>query len=724
MLRAIFLFFIFSFASAAIAQDVNAVRLQIRNKDTQEAVADAQVSVKGTQISSKSDVAGRAELKNVPNGEQIIEIFSPGYETVELKLAFPLTDQAERVVLLEVHNELGEVTVSFTRTGREIEAEPTRVEAIDEEEVDEKISMAPANVSMVVSESTGIQVQQTSATSNTQSVRIQGLDGRYTQLLKDGFPSFGGFSGSMSLLDIPPLDLKQVEIVKGPSATLYGAGAIAGVVNFVSKTPEEKPVTSMVFNLTSALGTDALFFHSRKFKQFGFSLLGTANFQKEYDVDDDHFTELPRTRSFTLNPRFFFTLDDKTALTIGNAYGYQKRTGGDMFVIRGNADAVHQYFENNDTQRNITTINLDKAFDNGSRFVARQSVAVFARDLTAPDYRFKGNQINSFTDVAYFRSIGKNSMIFGGSFVYDRFHEDLATPNALDRSETRKTVGGYIQDTVDLTDKLSLEAGLRIDHERSYGTFVLPRVSLLYRFTNRFTTRVGYGHGYKTPTVFTEDAEELLFNNVVGIGNTLEAERSRGGTFDLNYNGTIGEKITYSLNQLFFYTQISDPLVLELGSDDLYRFVNEESPIISKGFETNAKFNYGIAKLFLGYTFTDAKAGYLAGNRRLVLLPRSRINSSLVFEKHDSYKTGIEAYYSSPQILDDRSQTRSLFEIGFFAEKIFEKFSIFFNAENITDVRQSKYGPVVLGPHTSPTFAQIYTHLEGRVFNGGIKIRL
>lgn len=86
--------------------------------------------------------------------------------------------------MLENKNEMGEVTITTTRTGREIEAEPSRVEAIDEEEIDEKINMRPANVSMVLHESTGIQVQQTSATSNTQSVRIQGLDGRYTQILK------------------------------------------------------------------------------------------------------------------------------------------------------------------------------------------------------------------------------------------------------------------------------------------------------------------------------------------------------------------------------------------------------------------------------------------------------------------------------------------------------------------------------------------------------------
>jgi len=104
------------------------------------------------------------------------------------------------------------------------------------------------------------------------------LDGRYTQILKDGYPAYGGFSGTMSLLEIPPLDLKQVEIIKGPSATLFGAGAIAGVVNFISKTPEEEPVTSLVLNQTSALGTDFSIFNSRKFERFGYTLLGSANY--------------------------------------------------------------------------------------------------------------------------------------------------------------------------------------------------------------------------------------------------------------------------------------------------------------------------------------------------------------------------------------------------------------------------------------------------------------
>ncbi|MEO8041732.1 MAG: TonB-dependent receptor [Acidobacteriota bacterium] len=724
MFRAIILIAVMSAANFAFAQNENTLELVVKDNATKENIVGATLLVADPEISVRTDIRGRGELRDIPNGTQTIEVSFPGYETASLKLTFPLVDQTERTIFLTVNNDVGEVTVTSTRTGREIEDSPTRVEAIDEEEIDEKISMRPANVSMVLHESTGIQVQQTSATSNTQSVRIQGLDGRYTQILKDGFPAFGGFSGSLSILEIPPLDLKQVEVIKGPSATLFGQGAIAGVVNFITKDPEEKPVTTLILNQTSALGSDFSIFNSQKFKRFGYTLLGSANYQREYDVDDDNFTELPRTHAFAVSPKLLFYIDGNTTLTAGNSTSYQNRKGGDVFVIRGNADTTHQYFEKNISFRNVTTINFDRQLGNGDRIVAKQSVALFNRELNAPGYRFKGRQFGSYTDVSYFRPVGKHALVFGATANYDRFSETPNGTNPLDRSETRGTIGGFLQDTIDLNEKLSLEAGFRLDRAKDYGTFALPRVSLLYRFTRNLTTRIGFGLGYKTPSIFTEDAEELLFQNVLPIGSGLKAERSRGGTFDINYRNTVGEKFAYSINQLFFFTTISDPLVLSPVTGGFYRFENADSPIISRGFETNAKFSYDLAKLFIGYTFTDAKAGYIVGDRTLPLIPRSKINSALVFEKPESFKAGVEMYFASRQTLSDQTKTRSLFEIGLFGEKTFGKFSIFINAENLTDVRQGRYSQVVIPPSQNPTFVEIYTHTEGRILNGGVKIRL
>lgn len=700
----------------------NSIKIKVINKETKTALNEAIVIVKNTEIKVLTDAEGKAELIGIADGEQIIEISKVNFESAELKLSFPSANNSEQIVSLEPL-ELGEVLIaSTTRISRDIDDIPTRIEAIAEEEIDEKINMRPANISMVLHESTGIQVQQTSATSATQTIRIQGLDGRYTQLLKDGFPAFGGFSGSLSVLEIPPLDLKQVEIIKGPSATFYGGGAIAGVVNFISKVPQEEPVTSLIINQTSALGTDFSIFRSENLKRFGYTFLGSVNFQKEYDVDDDHFTELPRTKSFNLNPRFFFKPDDQSRFTIGNSVSYQTRNGGDIFAIRGQSDDFHQYFEKNNSFRNVTTMLYDRDFSDGSRLTAKQSFAFFNREILIPNYMFKGTQFNSYSDVSYFRSFDKHAFTFGLNAVYDQFRENGNVANK--RDETRTTFGGYVQDNFDLNNKLSLEAGFRLDAVKDYGVFALPRVSLLYKINDNLTSRIGFGFGYKTPSVFTEEAETYLFQNVLPIGNRLEAERSKGGTFDINYKNTIGEKFSYSLNQMFFYTQINNPLVLDLDTNDNFVFSNANEPIKSSGFETNIRLSYDIAKLFLGYTYTNAKAKYLSGNQFLPLLPKNKLNSAFILEEHDNFKLGLEAYFTDTQFLSNGFKTRSYWEFGFFAEKTFGKIALFFNAENFTDTRQSRFGQVVFPPHPNPNFAEVYTHLEGRVFNGGIKIKL
>ena len=164
----------------------------ITDSETKEAINGATIAVLKTNISGISNQNGIIELLNIPNGTQTIKIDLIGYEPKTQIFDFPLaTNDTIKITLKSENEELEEVVVQSTRTSRTIANTPTRIETIDTEELDEKSNMRPANVSMVLHESTGLQVQQTSATSGNASIRVQGLDGRYTQLLKDSYPNFG-----------------------------------------------------------------------------------------------------------------------------------------------------------------------------------------------------------------------------------------------------------------------------------------------------------------------------------------------------------------------------------------------------------------------------------------------------------------------------------------------------------------------------------------------------
>ena len=707
----------------------NALKVITKDSKTQENLVGVSVQVENSNNSGVTDEKGFLELNSISNGEQNITFSFLGYEDKTVKVFFPLTNTESLIVELvpNEEEELDEVIVQSTRTSRTIKNTPTRIESIDAEELDEKSNMKPANVSLVLHESTGLQVQQTSATSGNASIRVQGLDGRYTQLLKDGYANFGNFASGLSILEIPPLDLQQVEVIKGPASTLYGGGAIAGVINFISKTPKEKGEYNFMFNQSNIGQTNIGAYASQRKGKFGYAILGLVNFQKSFDVDNDDFSEMPKSHNFTINPRLFYYPSESLSFMLGNSFTKTNMKGGDMNVIDNNADAYHTYFEKNVTMRNTTTFELDKKFENKNSFKLKQSLSFFYRKINIPNYEFSGLNTSSFTDASYVFNKEKHTVISGLNLVYDNFKQrNLRTLDAKSF-----TTGAYVQHTWDVTESLKFENGLRIDNV-SYSnsnfsknqTFFLPRISALFKINSNWSSRIGAGLGYKIPTVFTEQTETVQYQNVQALEN-VQAEKSIGGTADVNYKNEILTDLVFSFNQMFFITQINKPLVLQNDSSNLF-FMNASKQVLSQGFETNLKFIFKEdLKLFVGYTFTDAKAKYLSPNQFLPLLPKNKVNLALIYEKEHNFKMGLEGYFTDEQFLYNGTSTPTFWEFGFMAEKtLWKKFAFFINFENFTDTRQSKYKNVVNGPHDNPTFDDIWTHTEGFTINGGVKIKL
>ena len=716
---------LFLLSKSTIAQN-----LQVKVTKSSVLLNGATVSILSLNKTGVTDSSGMAVLQNIPAGTYLLTISNIGFEKQEIPVTIPFPESFLLVIMKQAEEEEEEeVIVQSTRTSRTIANVPTRVETIELEEIDEKSNMRPANVAMILHESTGIQVQQTSATSGNSSIRIQGLDGRYTQLLKDGFPNFGNFSSGLSILEIPPLDLKQVEIIKGPASPLFGAGAIAGVVNFISRTPKEMAEYNFIINQSNIGQTNIGGFAAQRGKKVGYTMLALFNRQKAYDVDKDDFTEVPESNEFTLNPKLFLYPNESTTISIGNSFTRGERTGGDIVVIKNKADAFHQYFEKNNTLRNITSIELDIKRNAKKRFVARQSFSVFDRNINIPSYKFAGVDYNAFTDISYITNANKHALVLGANLIFNNFKEKKSSSANRDNSIT--TGGLYGQHTWDASEKVKLETGLRADitdyQNNIYSkteVFILPRVSLLLKYNSKLSSRIGGGMGYKTPTLFTEETETIQYRNVRQLDN-VKSEKSYGVTADVNFRTNITGDLTFSLNHMFFYTTIEKPIVLQTDLLGDRNFANATQPVHSKGFETNAKFIFKESfKLFLGYTFTDAKAKYLPGNQFLRLVPKGKLNSALIYEKEGVIKMGLEGYFTGKQYLSNGTQTPAFKELGFMTEKIFKKFSLYINFENFTDTRQSRYKNVVNGSHLDPGFDEIWTHTEGFVFNGGIKLKL
>src|SRR5690606_19116377 len=332
-------FLIVSIISIAQTSDIS---ITVSDAESNEPLLGATVYIEQLEKGAVTNLDGIATFTAIPYGNHIIKISYIGFETIETTIEVGAKKEFS-FKLESGGNELDEVVVQSTRSTRTVKKIPTRIEFIGAEELGEKAVMNPTNISMVLRESTGIQMQQTSLSSGNTNIRIQRLDGRYTHLLRDGFPLYGGFSSGLSILQIPPLDLQQFEIINGSSSTLYGGGAIAGLINMVSKTPEEEPSLDIMLTQTQALGSTANIFYSKRKDKFGVSLYGSGHYQKAYDPEDDGFSNMPKTTSLSFNPKFFYYPSEKTTFWIGVNGTYDDRIGGDVTKIERGENGIHQY---------------------------------------------------------------------------------------------------------------------------------------------------------------------------------------------------------------------------------------------------------------------------------------------------------------------------------------------------------------------------------------------
>jgi outer membrane receptor for ferrienterochelin and colicins len=711
---------------------------KVVDADTKDPLQSSVVNVEGTFLGRPADSLGQFVFNSIPPGEFIFIFSAEGYLNKVISLKFPREETLLMVIKLERDEELDIIIVEATRFNRSIADTPTRTEVLTEE-IDEAASMEPSKIAHLITHSTGIQVQTTSATSNGAVVRIQGLKGRYTQILKDGFPLYGGFSGSLDVLQIAPLDLRQVEYIKGSASTLYGGGAIGGLINLLSKKPS-KPETLLHLNASHIGGRDLNLFASNKFGKWGFTNLASFHVQRPYDPDKDGYSDIPNVLKLNFNPRIFFYPDERTELYLGAMITVENRMGGDMKLInKGVPDMNNFYFDRQESQRFTTQFSVSRETKKGNKINFKNSVSSFDRfihirkDALGNESKFAGKQNNSFTEFNFDWTKAQHQLIYGLNIYTEDFEERELDTSAL-RNQLYFTYGLFANHLWDINEKWAIESGLRFDFatassKLSYSTgeaFLLPRVSLLWKAIKALSIRLGGGMGYRMPSVFSEEAEPLAYENVNTIDfKNVSAERSYNGNLDFKFTHDFGrENILFSLNQMFFYNVIDNPILLSLDSTGGYNYANSAGLVHARGFESQMKFTFRWFTWFVGYTYTDAYLDDAGLQNELILTPKHSIKGDLLFVIDKKWRIGWDYEYKSQQKLSTGFFSRGLFTTGVVVERTLKNFVIFVKAENFTDVRQSRYQSTLTSPFGTPQYTDIWAPLDGFFFNAGLKIKL
>jgi outer membrane receptor for ferrienterochelin and colicins len=726
-LKRILSFFVFqlliSFSLLHAQHDLSIV---ITDSLSSEKLFGATVLIENTTIGGVTNADGAVVINNIPSGNYRLVISYVGYVKKYLNLTVPLTDNLPVQLMLQKETtELEEIIVTSTRVHSRVEETPIKVEVLGMEDMNEENSIKPGNVASIIGDLSGIQIQPVSAVSGNSVVRMQGLDSKYTLLLRDGMPAFGGLSGGLNILQIPPLDLKQIEIIKGPASTLFGGGAIAGLINFITKEPTDKQEIDFTLNQSTLKETNANTYISGKINdKLGYTLFGGYTFQRAVDVSKDGFSDVPDLNSFIIHPQLFYKPDTKTKIRLGVTASHENRMGGDMRVLHSGADSLHQFFEKNLTNYVSSDIIAQRTLSENSDLSFKGTVNRFDRTTNTNYSSFNGNQANAYTELSYSFAKNNHGLIIGGNYLFDAFHNTTSDTVGL-KNFNNHTFGLFSLYSYNLNKKINFQAGLRSDHHNRHGWFVIPSAAVLFHLTESFSLRLNGGDGYKIPNAL--DAELKNINMyTTNVFNSLRPERSYGSTMEWNYKKYFGDNVKLYFNQTFFYTRIVDGMITTVNALGQVNIVNAGGPIVTKGIDNYMRISYKTYELYLGYTYTDPRKKYDSIHPYLPITPLHRAAGTFVDQFNEHWRAGLEVSYTGQQFREDGSKTRSFTFIAAMIQYKVGHYTFVLNGENLLDFRQNKYEKVVVvpTPNSQPTFATLWGPLDGRAINFSVLIKL
>jgi outer membrane receptor for ferrienterochelin and colicins len=521
--------------------------------------------------STESDESGNFEITQIPSGTYHVEVYAEGFMDYSSD-PFVLNQSKLSYEVILIKKITREIVVTATRTPKLYAETPVKTEVITLKEIEKK---AAANLAETLSQTTGVRVENDCQNCNFTQVRINGMEGKYTQILIDSSPVVSAMTGVYGLEQIPAEMLERVEIVKGGGSALYGGNAVAGVINVLTKEPQ-KNMTTLKLHQESTSGkpfTNFGFHSSLVSKDLNTKAFLFATYQKREPVDlnEDGFSELGTisNTSFGLNFYNYFS-EIKGNLKLGFFRIFEERRGGDLFDKPPHEANTAEWIKTDQ-------VGLSSEWNHSLSEKIHYNLSFSLVDAKRNTYYGSHMDPNAYGNtknpLLFFNcqlnyQVGNHVFSLGTQYKRDKIKDEATGYNRIIEDVYHES-GFFIQDDFKISRAFSLLTGVRLNkHSALDKSIITPRLSVLFNITKDLAFRTSFSTGFRAPQVFDEDlhitqvgGEGMMITNSPG----LNVEKSYSISSGLDY----GKQIKRNLIQLSleaFYNKLADTFVLhEVG---------------------------------------------------------------------------------------------------------------------------------------------------------------
>lgn len=634
MKKIVFTLGVFLFIMASALAQTGNISGKVISARTGDRVPFASVQLDGQPANTFADQNGHFSLSKVPIGEHTLQISSVGFKQFATQISLKTDETLQFVAELQEEKlNLNEVVVTGTRTAKRITDSPVIVNLINSKELDQVVA---TNLSEGLRFQPGLRIETDCQTCNYTQLRINGLQGGYSQILINGRPIFSPLTGLYGMEQIPINMIERIEVVRGGISALYGSSAIGGTVNVITKIP-----TSNNYDITNTFQsidgktTDNILSGNatiiNKAENAGATFFMSNRNRAAYDANGDNFSELPQLKNNSFGANMFFlpTENQKLELSLSSIYEY--RYGGEMvdkpaFLTQQSEERSHHVFMGSaDYQLNFNDNKNALIIYYGGQSTIRKHYTGILPDDSLEFINFTANppygtsEVNTHQGGVQLNSrfdnfLGGDAVLtVGGEYVYDDVFDQIEAYNYL-IDQTTTNLGIFAQHDWNITPQLNFLAGLRLDNHNLVDQPVLsPRLSVLYKLRQSTQFRVGWGTGFRAPQAFDTDLHIAFAGGGVSrisLADDLKEERSNSFTASVNYDKATQHYILgFTLEG--FYTTLKDAFYqFPLGTDEFgERFEKRNgsgATVQGVTLELRANFDY-LIQLDAGFTIQSSR---------------------------------------------------------------------------------------------------------------------